>query len=132
MTKCLNTSDQFLSKYQCGFCRGYNTRHCLLVMVEKWNEALNKGGLDGVLLTDLSKAFDCIKHDTLIAKLAAYGLDLLSVSFTFSYLNERKQRIKIHNSYSPYAHIACGVPQGSILSPLLFNINNCDIVFEQY
>ena len=52
--------DQILSKYQCGFRQGYNTQHCLLMMVEKWKEALDKGGLGEALLTDLSKAFDCI------------------------------------------------------------------------
>ena len=106
--------DQILSKYQCGFRQGYNTQHCLLMMVEKWKEALGKGGLGGPLLTGLSKAFDCIKHDLLIAKLAAYGFGSHSLSFVFSYLNERKQRTKIHNFYSPYANIACGGPQGSI------------------
>ena len=121
--------DQILSKYQCGFRQGYNTQHCLLMMVEKWKEALDKGGLGGALLTDLSKAFDCIKHDLLIAKLAAYGFDSHSLSFVFSYLNERKQRTKIHNSYSPYANIACGVPQRSVLGPLFFNINICDMFF---
>ena len=124
--------DQILSKYQCGFRQGYNTQYCLLVMVEKWKEVLDKGGLGDALLTDLSKAFDCIKHDLLIAKLAAYGFDSHSLSFVFSYLNERKQRTKIYNSYSPCARIACGVPQGSILSPLLFNINMCDMFFEKY
>ena len=119
--------DQILSKYQCRFCKGYNTHHCLLTMVDKWKEALDKSSLGGTLLTDLFKVFDCIKHDLLIAKLAAYGFDSHSLSFVFSYLNERKQRTKIHNSYSPCAHIACGVPQGSILGPLLFNINVCDM-----
>ena len=94
--------DQILSKYQCGFR--------LLVIVEKWKEVLDKEGLGGALLKDLSKAFDCIKNDLLIVKLAAYGFDSDSLSFVFSYRNERKQRTKIHNSYSPYAHIACGVP----------------------
>ena len=51
--------DQILSKYQCSFCKGHNTEHCLLMMVEKWKEALDKGGLGGALLADLSKAFDC-------------------------------------------------------------------------
>ena len=124
-----NHFDQLLSKYQCGFFQGYNTQHFLLMMVEKWKEAFDKGGLDGALLTDLYKAFDFIKHDLLIAKLAAYGFESHSFSFIFSNLNERKQRIKIHNYYSTYAHIACGVPQGSILGPLLFNINICDMFF---
>ena len=118
--------DQIFSKYQCSFCKGYNTQHCLLMMVEKWKEVLDKGSLGSALVASLSKAFDCIKHDLLIVKLAAYGFDSHSLSFVFSYLNERKQRTKIQNSYSPYAHIACGVPQGSALSLLLFNINMCD------
>ena len=63
--------EQILSKYQCRFRQGYKTQHCLLMMVEKWREALDNGGLVGALLTDLSKAFDCIKHVLLIAKLAA-------------------------------------------------------------
>ena len=80
-------------------------------MMEKWKEALHKGDLSGALLTDLSKAFDCIKHDLSIAKLAAYGFDSSSLNFIFGYLNGRKQR-KIHNSYSPYSHIACEVRKG--------------------
>ena len=124
--------DQILSKYQCDFRRGCNTQHFLLEVVEKWKEALDKGGLGGAILTDLFKAFDCIKHDLLIAILAVYGFDSNSLSFIFSYLNERKQRTKIHNSSSPYAHIACGVPQGSILGPLLFNIHICDMFVEKY
>ena len=123
---------QILSKCQCGFRQGYNTQHCLLMMVEKSKETFDKGGLGGALLTDLSKAFDCIKQDLLIGKLAAYGFDSHSLSFVFSYLKETKQRTKIHNSYSPYANIACEVRQGSILGPLLFNINICDMFFEKY
>ena len=93
--------DQILSKYQCRFRQGYNTQHRLLVMVKKWKEALDKDGLGGILLTDLSKAFDCIKHDLSIAKLAAYGSDSRALSFVFSYLNKRKQRTKIHKKYIP-------------------------------
>ena len=104
--------DQILSKYHCGFRQGYNTRHCLLMMVDICKEILDKGGLGGALLTDLSEAFDCIKHDFLIANPAAYRFDSHSLSFVFSYVNERKQRTKIHNSYSPYANIACEFRRG--------------------
>ena len=55
------------SKYQCGFRQGFSTQQCLLAMIEKWKNCLDKGGVTGALLTDLSKAFDCLPHDLLIA-----------------------------------------------------------------
>ena len=67
--------NHILSKWQCGFRKGFSTQHCLLVMTEKWRKCLDKGGISGAILTDLSKAFDCILHDLLVAKLAAYGFD---------------------------------------------------------
>ena len=70
------------------------------------SEALDKGGLGGALLTDLSKALDCIKHDLSIAKLAAYRFESDSLSFVFSYLNKNKERTKMRTSYRPYANIA--------------------------
>ena len=86
--------DQILCKYQRGFRKGY-TQHCLLMIVDKWKKTLDRDGLGGALLIDISKAFDCIKHDLLIAKLAAYRFDSHSLSLVFSYLNERKQKTKI-------------------------------------
>ena len=61
--------DKFLSKYQCGFRKGYNALHCLLAMIEKWKKAVDNGNVFGALLTDHSKAFDCLPHDLIIAKL---------------------------------------------------------------
>ena len=105
---------KILSKWQCGFRQGYSTQHCLLIMTEKWCQCLDKGRISGALLTDLSKAFDCLLHDLLIAKLAAYGLDYDSLVFIQSYLSERQQRTKVNNAYSTYSDILYGVPQGSI------------------
>ena len=70
-------------------------------MAEKWKEVLDEGGLSGAPLMELSKAFDCIKLYLLIAKLPAYGFDFHSLSSIFSYLTERKQKIKLENSYRP-------------------------------
>ena len=66
--------DNFLSKYQTGFRKGYSTQQCLLAMIEKLKESIDNKGVYAALLTDLSKAFDCLPHDLLIAKLYAYGV----------------------------------------------------------
>ena len=90
---------------------------------------MDGGKLAGALLTDLSKAFDCLNHELLIAKLEAYGFDQSSLSYIYSYLSERKQRTKVNNSFSEWSNIFVGVPQGSILGPLLFNIYLNDIFY---
>ena len=59
--------DQTFSKFQCDFRKGFSTQNCLLYMTEKWKESLDQGSCYGALLIDLSKAFDCIMHDLLIA-----------------------------------------------------------------
>ena len=78
--------DQILSKFQCGFRKGFSTQNCLLYMIENWKESLDQGGNSGALLTDLSKAFDCIMYDLLTAKLQAYGFDNDSLNFICNYL----------------------------------------------
>ena len=78
--------EEILSKFQCGFHKGVSTRHCLLLMLEKWKQAVDNNKVFGELLTNLSKAFDCISHDLLIAKLNAYGLSLSALKLVHSYL----------------------------------------------
>ena len=78
---------------------------------------------------DLSKAYDCLPHDLLIAKLGAYGLDRSSLRLLMDDLNSRKQRTKVGSSYSKWSEIKHGIPQGSILGPLLFNIFINDLFF---
>ena len=80
------------TKWQCRFRKGVSAQHCLLVMTENWRKYLDKGGIIGAILADLSKAFDCILHDLLIAKLAAYGFDCQSLRIMESFLSNRHQR----------------------------------------
>ena len=96
-------------------------------MIEKFKETIEKGNEFGALLPDLSKAFGCINHPLLIAKLYNYGVSPLSINMIFSYLNNRTHRTKINECFSERSRIEHGVPQGPILGPLLFNSDLIDL-----
>ena len=115
--------DSLLATNQCGCRGGFRSQNCLLVMLEKFKEAIDKRNQFGVLLTNLLKAFDCIDHKLLIAKLYEYDVSSSALNIISSYLKHRTQRTKINYCFSTRSNIEYGVPQGSILLPLLFNIN---------
>ena len=68
--------DQFLSKYECGFQKRFFGQHCLLAMLEKWKKAVDSKNVLDALLTNLSKAFECMPHDLITAKISVYGFNL--------------------------------------------------------
>ena len=91
-------------------------------MQEKLENGVDKGKWFEAFLTDLSKAFDCLSHELLIAKLHPYGFDLPALELIQSYLSDRKQRTNIDATYSSWEETLFGVPQGSILVSLLFDL----------
>ena len=109
------------------FQKRFNLQHFLAAIFGKRRESIDKEDCFRALLSDLPKAYDCILHDLLMVELHAYGVDMKSLGFSYSYLYGRKQRVKINDKYSSSEEILFGVPQGSILGPLLFNIYISDL-----
>ena len=113
----------FLSPLLCGFRKGYNAQNALIRLLEKFKISLNEGGKAGAVLMDLSKAFDCIRHDPLIAKLHAYGFSHKALTLINNHLTNRQQRVKVKGSFSSWKSVARCVPQGSVLGPVIQHLN---------
>ena len=111
-----------LSKLLTGFRKNHSTQHFLTNMLEKWKNTLDKGGFVCAMFMDLSKVFDTVNHDLLIARLGTYGFQKDALSFMKSYLTKRRQRVRVNSNFSAWERIISGDPHGSILRPLLFNI----------
>ena len=119
-----------LSCNQYGFRINHSTAYALIQLYDKLSDAIDKGNVTLGLFIDLSKAFDTVSHDILLAKLEFYGVRGVALEWFKSYLSCRSQFVQYNGYSSPSKFIKCGVPQGSILGALLFllYINDlCDV-----
>ena len=111
----------YISLYVSAYRKGYNSQRVLIRLLEEWRQHLHNKKVVGGVFMDLSKAFDCVPHDLLITKLAAYSVDENLLMYIYSDLSNRKQCVRINNVHSKFQNVISGVPQGSIVGSALFN-----------
>ena len=126
-TEDLLSLNKILYDYQSGFRKNHATDTCFSFLNDKILKAFNNGLVIVMIVIDLHKVFDTINHDILLEKLSIIGFSDHTYKWFQSYLSNRKFTVNLENSFSEVSSISCGVPQGSILGPLLFLIDVNDV-----
>ena len=121
--------DNIISHHMSGFRKAHGCQDVLLNFTNNAKLSLDGRKSTLALLTDLSKAFDCIPYKLLISKLHAYGVDRNACLIILSYFTKRKQRVKLGDSMSDWRYISKGAPRGSLFGPFMYNVFSNDLLF---